>query len=188
MAEIPYDIFLKGEILDLVALNEEIVEQSNWYKWFNDEELMEYSQHHYYPNTKTKQLAFYKSEIENNKSKLQLGIIPKKESKLIGIVSLNGIDFHHRKCEVAGIIGEKEYHNVKFMTEAYRLLLKHAFDELNMYRIYGGTLSKEIALFFCRVFNFKDEGIKRRDVYKNGQYRDVYLIGLLREEYDAGLR
>ena len=31
------DIFIKGEDTDLVVLTSEIVEQTNWYNWFNDE-------------------------------------------------------------------------------------------------------------------------------------------------------
>jgi len=50
MNKINYDIFIKGDLIDLVCLNEEIVEKSNWYNWFNDEENMKYMQKHYYPN------------------------------------------------------------------------------------------------------------------------------------------
>lgn len=31
MNKINYDVFIKGDLIDLVCLNEEIVEKSNWY-------------------------------------------------------------------------------------------------------------------------------------------------------------
>ena len=183
MKKIKYYRFIEGKLVDLVVLNEEIVYKTNWYNWFNDEENMKYMQQHYFPNTKTKQLEFYKNEIENNKSKLQLGIVCKKDNALIGVISLNNIDFLNGRCEISGFVGEKKYQNFKLFTEANTLIIKHAFDNLRMHKIYGGTLIKEVSLMYCRVLGFKEEGIKRSEVYKNGDYIDAYLIGLLREEY-----
>lgn len=33
--EIIFNVFIKGELVDLVVLTEEIVEKTNWYNWFN---------------------------------------------------------------------------------------------------------------------------------------------------------
>ena len=183
MEEIRFDVFLKGKSVDLVSLNEEIVEKTNWYNWFNDEEITMFMQKHYYPNTKSKQLDYYKNEIENSTTKLQLGILHKKDNILIGVISLSDIDFLNRKCEISGLIGEKNYQNMKYIVEACKLIIKHAFDQLNMHKVYGGTIIKELSLMLCRVLGFKEEGLKRSDVYKNGKYNDIYLIGLMKEEY-----
>lgn len=178
-----FDVFIKGELIDLVVLDEEVVERTNWYNWFNDEENMKFMQKHYYPNTRAMQLEFFKNEIENNPNKLQLGIFHKKDKVLIGTVSLSDIDFLNRQCEIAGFIGEKKYQNVRNIIEACKLLIAHAFNILNMHRIYGGTIIKEVEEMFCRILGFTHEGIKRKSVYKNGKYHDAYLIGLLKEEY-----
>ena len=45
--KIEYDVFIKGELVDLVVLTEEIVEKTNWYNWFNDEETTQHMQKHY---------------------------------------------------------------------------------------------------------------------------------------------
>ena len=181
--EIKFDVFIKGELVDLVVLDEEVVEKSNWYNWFNDEENTKNMQKHYFPNTRAMQLDFFKNEIENNTRKLQLGIFHKKDNVLIGTISLNDIDFMNRKCEISGLIGETKYQTVNYFVEACKLLIKHAFEQLNMNKIYGGSLSEEVAQIFTRILNFEEEGIKRKEIYKNGQYNDVYLIGLLREKY-----
>ena len=131
------------------------------------------------------QLDFYKNQIENNKRKLQLGIVHKQDNKLIGMVSLNSIDFLNQKCELSAITGEKKYQSFRYATEACQLIIKHAFDNLNMNKIWGGTLRKEIAEWCCRVLGFKEEGIKRKEVYKNGDFRDTYIYGLLREDFYA---
>ncbi len=178
-----FEVFIKGKLIDLVVLDEETVEKTNWYNWFNDEENMRYMQKHYYPNTRALQLEFFKKEIENNPKKLQVGIYHKKDRVLIGTVSLNNIDFLNRECDIGGLIGEKKYQNFKNFLEACRLLIKHAFDSLNMHRVYGGSIIREVDEMFCRVLRFTHEGIRRKCIYKNGTYYDVYMIGLLKDEY-----
>ena len=179
----PFDIFIKGTNIDLVVLTSEIVEKTNWYKWFNDEESTKYMQQHYYPNSKELQLKYFKEEIEGSDKKLQLGIYHKKEKYLIGTISLNNINFQHRKCEISGFIGEKKYQTLKPFLEANKLLIKHAFEQLNMNRIYGGALNKDVSDFFVRMLNFETEGVLIDDVYKNGHWNNVHLIGLLKKDY-----
>jgi hypothetical protein len=67
-----FDVFIKGENIDLVVLTSEIVEQTNWHKWFNDEENTEYMQQHYFPNSKELQLKYFRDNIEGNDKKIQL--------------------------------------------------------------------------------------------------------------------
>ena len=178
-----FDVFIKGTNIDLVVLTSEIVGQTNWYSWFNDEENTEYMQQHYFPNSKELQLKYFKEEVEGNDKKLQLGIYHKKDKILIGTISLNNIDFQHRKCEISGFIGEKKYQTLKPFLEANKLLIKHAFEQLNMNRIYGGALNKDVSDFFVRMLNFETEGVLIDDVYKNGHWNNVHLIGLLKKDY-----
>ena len=178
-----FDVFIKGKIIDLVVLTSEIIEKTNWHNWFNDEENTEYMQQHYFPNSRELQLNFFKDNIEGNNKKLQLGIYHKKDKLLIGTISLNDINFQHRKCEISGFIGEKKYQTIKPFLESNKLLIKHAFEQLNMNRIYGGALKKDVATFFVKLLNFREEGVLVNDVYKNGHWNNVYLIALLKKDY-----
>ena len=178
-----FDVFIKGTNIDLVVLTSEIVGQTNWYSWFNDEENTEYMQQHYFPNSKELQLKYFRDNIEGNDKKIQLGIYHKKDKLLIGTISLNDINFQHRKCEISGFIGERKYQTLKPFLEANKLLIEHAFEQLNMNRIYGGSLNKDVSRFFVKLLNFKEEGVLINDVYKNGHWNNVHLIGLLKKDY-----
>jgi [ribosomal protein S5]-alanine N-acetyltransferase len=182
---IKFDVFIKGERVDLVVLSEEIVEKTNWYNWFNDEENTKYMQQHYFPNTKTFQLEYFKNEIENSKNKLQLCIYHKNDQIMIGTISLNNINYLHRKCSISGFIGEKKYQSLKPFIEANKLLIKHAFEQLNMNRIYGGSMRKSVTDMFVKLLKFENEGILKEDVFKNNKYYDVYLIGLSKNNYNS---
>jgi len=174
-----YDVFISGEKVDLVVLDQKCVDVSNWYKWFNDEETTFDMQKHYFPNTKAMQLEYFKEHIESDNSKLQLGILEKKDNVLIGIIALGSIDYHNRKCEIGGLIGEKAYRSLAYWLEANKLIINHAFKQLNMLRIYGGTMSYEVMQMYVKALKFSHEGTLISDVFKNGKHNDVYLVGLL---------
>jgi RimJ/RimL family protein N-acetyltransferase len=174
--EIHYDVFIKGNSIDLIGLNEEVVTRTNWYKWFNDEETMQYMQKHYYPSSMSLQKKYLSEEILGNQKRLQLGILHKTDQIVIGIISLENIDQLNRKCELAGLIGEKKYKTISFWMEANRLMIAHAVNTLNMQRIGGGSISKEVATFYQRMLGFELEGVLKQDAYKNGVFFDTHLF------------
>lgn len=176
-----FDVFIKGEGIDLVVLTSEVVEKTNWYKWFNDEETTKNLQKHYFPNSKEIQHKFLNEEINGNSKKLQLGIVQKSNNLFCGVVSLSNINQLNSSCEISMIIGEAKSRKLEYFIEAVKLTCKHAFDNLNMNRVYSGTISKEIDELFCRVLGFKHEGILKQAVFKNGAYHDVYQHALLRK-------
>lgn len=182
------NVFLKGKYLYLKALDESDINNSNWFDWFNDEETTLFMQQHYYPNTKQQQLEFWEKNIKNATDKIQLGICDVKGGPIVGCVSLSCIDYLNRRAEIATIIGEKEYRKIKYFYESNKLILEHGFYSLNLHRIYGGTIVKELAEMMGRFFGFHMEGVAREAVFKNGVYHDAYSIGVLRSEFTAKFR
>jgi [ribosomal protein S5]-alanine N-acetyltransferase len=176
-----FDIFIRGDLVNLVVLTEEIVEKTNWYKWFNDEDNTKYMQKHYFPNTKTMQLEYFKNDIENNTEKMQLGIVHKKDNVMIGTLSLNSIDLLNRTAEISIIIGEKKYRELNYFLQSCKLMIKHGFETIGLNRIYSGTISKDIDNLFCKLLGFRSEGILKKSVYKNGNFSDVFLCAILKE-------
>jgi [ribosomal protein S5]-alanine N-acetyltransferase len=177
------DIFLKGTHIYLKVLTEKDAGESNWYSWFNDEEITKYMQKHYFPNTRAAQVDFWRENIKGSTKKLQLAICKVNSSKILGCISLENIDYLNRKAEISTIIGEKEGRNIIVTIEAYKLIINHAFNTLNLNKIYTGTFSKEFAQLMERIFNFKKDGELRQDVYKDGEYHNVHLHSLLRTEF-----
>ncbi len=179
-----YNIFIEGKEIDLISLNEDLARNSNWHQWFNDEKVTAFMQRHYYPNTASQQVEYFKSSIEGNTARVQCGILHKKDQVLIGSIALNSIDFINRNSELSVLIGERKYHNLSYLVEAHRLMLRHAFDTMNLNRVYGGSAIKEVDSLFCRALGYSREGVLRQHIYKNGGYLDSYLFGILKEDYD----
>ena len=133
--DIKFDVFIKGVLVDLVILTEEIVEKTNWYKWFNDEETTLHMQKHYFPNTIDLQLDFFKS-LKSEKNKIQLGVLPIGESEIKGIASLQNIDYINSNAGLSLMIGDEEFRKLIISQESIQLLLNHAFFTLNLHKIY----------------------------------------------------
>jgi RimJ/RimL family protein N-acetyltransferase len=186
---IPIDnrqVFLKGRNIILKVLTKEDVLHSDWYGWFNDEQLCKTLQKHYFPNTLEAQLLFWEQNV-NAKDKIQLGICKSGDARLLGIISLNNIDFINRKAEISAVIGEQGARNVKLFVESCQLLFNHAFNSLNINRIYGGSISRELVTLMCRTLGCKEEGIGREEIYKEGKYYDSYRYSVLKNEFQFKL-
>ena len=62
-----FEIFLEGEIVNLVILNEKIAQNSDWYSWLNYKKNTELLQQGRFPNSKEKQLEYFKKNIVKKK-------------------------------------------------------------------------------------------------------------------------
>ena len=61
---------------------------------------------------------------------------------------------------------------------------KYAFEELRLNRINGSALSYNApSLHVTQKVGFKQEGIARQAVYKNGEFVDVVQLGILKSDY-----
>ena len=177
------DIFLKGEYVDLKVLTPQDIEESNWYGWFNDADLMSgIASQHMYPNSKEKQ-QLYLELINRSSEWLVLGIVPKSVQHIIGIVSLKNINMLARSASHAQVIGEKKYRTFAISYESNKLIFDHAFQGLGLNRISGGSIDSLQIEFMCRFYGFQKEGVLRKHEFKNGQYVDGYVMGLLKDEY-----
>lgn len=104
----------------------------------------------------------------------------------IGVVSLDPIDWRNRHAEWAFYIGETSYRGRGHGVEAEFLLLKHAFSQLNLERLYCKVLAdQQDVISLHRRFNFRHEGTLRSHVYCEGEYRDLIIMGIMREEFLA---
>lgn len=151
-----------------------------WYKWFNDMEITKYLTHGAFPNTPGIQEEFYKKNIIEKES----AIFAIRASKLIGVSSIRNVNWVSRTGDLAVIIGDKDYHKGNFALQAYYLTIDHAFGAMNLNRLFTATMSEnKPSLALCKRMGFKDMGVARQAVYKNGEYKDCIYADLLGKEW-----
>lgn len=173
-------MFLQDEYLYLRALSRKDVD-GNYGCWFNDPEVTKYNSHGKYIMTSEK-LIKYIENSQNDNSMLVFAIIIKNTDAHVGNISLQNINWIDRRAEIAFILGEKENHGKGVMFRAGQLLIEHAFNELNLHRVYCGTLATNLGMKKLAIkLGMTEEGVRKEVVYKSGRYIDVVEYGLINE-------
>lgn len=122
-------------------------------------------------------------EKVEKKEVFQFIITEKKENRKIGSVYLRDIDLANQKCEFGIFIGEEGFLGKGLGTEAAKLILQFAFNELKMNKVFLRLLAENTRAYksYLKV-GFKEEGISRQDVFIGGLFHDVIFMSILRGE------
>ncbi len=112
------------------------------------------------------------------------GIRTLSDDRLIGFVDLTGFDWLARSAWTAIGIGEREYWGKGLGTEAMRLMLKYAFETLNLNRVNLTVFDyNQRAYRSYRKCGFIEEGRVRQLINRYEQRWDMIYMGILREEW-----
>ena len=126
---------------------------------------------------------WFDSYLTNRNNCVRCSIVD-EEDFILGLVSLTNIDYTNLSCVFHIMIGENNQ-NKGAGTFAVREMLKHAFFNMNMHRVELTVLeTNDRAIHLYEKCGFTKEGTKRRSTYKNGEYVNMHLYSILREEYD----
>lgn len=107
-----------------------------------------------------------------------------EDDTYIGNVYLTDINNVYRKACSHILIGNRAYWNGGYGTEALRLLLDYAFNHKNLNRIEAHVLEDNIgSRKLHEKLGYKQEGVWRESVYKNGRYQNQICYALLKSEY-----
>ncbi|WP_067730783.1 GNAT family N-acetyltransferase [Oceanobacillus damuensis] len=129
-------------------------------------------------------IDFVENVLINSKSSKSYIIVEKENQVSIGVTSLINIDYKNRNAECIIDIGEKKYWGQGYGKEALRMLLNYAFQELNLHRVSLRVFSfNEKAIRLYNKLGFKEEGISRQSLFRNGEWNDIIHMGILKEEY-----
>jgi RimJ/RimL family protein N-acetyltransferase len=107
------------------------------------------------------------------------------EAEAVGLVSLTGIDAVHRRAEFHLLVGRRDLHGRGLGTDATHQMLRHAFLDLNLHRVFLSVLASNAAAI--RVYEkagFRHEGVAREAAYKRGRYEDLTAMAILSHEFD----
>lgn len=134
------------------------------------------------PVSRLQQLTWYENL---NKEQHTIRFIIETENEVaVGSVMLINIDWKNRSAET-GIIIVREYSSKGIGFDAAMTRTKFAFEELNLIRLESNILAHNVvSQRLALKVGYKLEGIRHKAVYKNGQYHDVFVYSILRDEYE----
>lgn len=180
-----YDVFLTGELVDLVVPNERAIRTDRWYAWLNDQALTRNMEQGMFPKTAETQTR-YLAELLASPSRLALMIKPKEEDALVGICSLAKISHVTRQADFAMVVARRtpSFKSSFYGMEAKCLMTEHAFETIGLERInsYQSTALKDWQRWQI-LFGYKMEGIMRKAFRKGYRTYDLMVSGCLFEDY-----
>ena len=174
--------FIEGEIIDLVPSRLEWAEL--YCKWMNNPKVRRYSR-----NIIPKSLDGIKKWFEPSPDRrvrdfIAFTIYHKKDKKPIGMIGLNHINWVNRWANAFISIGETDYWGKNIATEATKLLLQYAFEELNLNKVSGSVAEANIGSWtVAEKVGFKFEGISRDEFYVDGKYLNVKKYYYLKRDW-----
>jgi ribosomal-protein-alanine N-acetyltransferase len=172
--------FLIGETIYLRPL--ELDDLDRCQTWLNDPEVRRFLS----PIRPLDQIAekAFLEELHKKSETIILAIVLKDGDRHIGNTGLHHIDEVNRAAEFGIAIGEKDCWQRGYGTEVTRLVLDYGFNTLNLHRIYlrvHGNNPRGLATY--QKAGFRQEGLMRQALFRDGEYHDVIFMGLLREEF-----
>lgn len=152
-------------------------------EWFNDEVVCAGNGHHRFPYSRQEALR-YIQQAHSSGTELILAIARRRDGRHIGNIALQRIDPVSRCAEFAIVIGDRASWGKGYSKEAAALLLHHAFETLNLRRVYCGTFETNTAMKrLASHLGMRREGRRRQAAFKQNRYLDVIEYGLLRNEF-----
>jgi len=174
--------FIKGNKISLRPLTLDDID-GGYQSWLNDSEVCSANNYHRFPYTR-EMLESFILGLSNDRSTMLLAIECNEKSIHIGNIGLSSIDLVNRTGEYGVLIGNKDYWNKGVALEASMLIIKHAFNELNLNRIWCGTLESNIGMRkLAEKIGMKPEGVRKEAIFKSGRYQDVHNFGLLKTDF-----
>jgi diamine N-acetyltransferase len=102
----------------------------------------------------------------------------------IGNTSLMDIKWVDRNAEIGIFIGDKEYWNRGYGRDTMKLMLRHAFTNLNLHRVFLRVFEHNVrGIRSYEHAGFVHEGRLRQAVFREGRYYDVLLMSVLQIEW-----
>ena len=171
---------IQGKQIYLRAMEPEDMEL--YRDMINDEEISRMVVGWSLPVSKKEQMDWYDRAVSSVDKRLT--VCMKEDDAAVGMVTLTSIDlvnrtaFHgiklHPNCPKGRGVG----------TDAVMTLMGYAFEQLNLNRLEGEWFPYNVAS--KRLYEkcgWQQEGIKRRAVFRDGEYHDLAIAGILREDY-----
>jgi len=106
-------------------------------------------------------------------------------SRVVGTTGIHGIDWRHGHGETGITIGDKSLWRKGIASEAIALRTAFCFRELNLHKIKTRAfMENEASKRALQKAGYRQSGIQREEMYKDGSWHDIWTGEVLREDWE----
>ena len=128
---------------------------------------------------------YEEAEKEKSPNRFSFAVRTRADDRLIGLVRLDRIEWNNGAGWLELGIGAAEDRGHGYGTEVLQLILRYAFDELNLHRLSASTFEYNTgALRFLERAGFAVEVRRRQAIQREGRRWDDLFLGILREDWE----
>lgn len=125
-------------------------------------------------------------DMEESKNLFYFTVRARSDDRLLGFVRLYGIEWSNGTGLIELGIGADEDRLCGYGSEALRLMLRYAFDELNLHRLTAFIAEyNPVALHVFGKAGFIEEVRRRQALNRDGRRWDAIHMGLLRSDWEG---
>jgi RimJ/RimL family protein N-acetyltransferase len=155
-------------------------------RWVNDREVTRYLVLRYAMSQLAEE-SWLRSKVEQPQSfEGVIFAVETKDGRHIGNIELARASPEDRKALLGVMIGENDCWSQGYGTDAISTLLRFAFDEMNLHKVWLTTYDfNERGQACYRKCGFVEEGRLRQARYSDGAFHDELIMSVLRDEFYA---
>jgi len=151
-------------------------------EWINNNQINETLMYDC-PLSLSETKEWYKKTLFD-RNRWDFSIIEKKKNELVGIAGLIKLNYKHRNAQFYITLGEKSEWGKGYAKEALEKVLRFAFLELGLEKVYLYTLSNnEKARKLFEKTGFKQEALMKKHYFIHGKYHDLYQHAIMMHEF-----
>ena len=152
-------------------------------RWYSDEEIWRLTSWAAEP-MRPEAVERLFEEREKSSMEDSFAIHREGEEEPIGVIGLMNISKAHASADLSVIIGDEEERDKGLGTEAIRVILSYAFEDLGLERVNLSVFEyNEPAISSYEKIGFKKEGRISRAVRRDGAFRDAITMRILASEW-----
>jgi len=156
-------------------------------KWRNDPDVSKYLGGNVFFVSSERERKSIENKILDDSKNIYLSICDISTNQLIGYTSINNLDLRNRKAEWGGtLIGDKQFLGKGLGKEASALMLRFLFDQYPIHKCYAYCLEEHpVTQKLFNSLGFKKDGTLRDDIFKHGEFKNILLFSIIRDEING---
>ena len=120
-----------------------------------------------------------------SESKSDVFWVIETDGRTVGVIGIHAIDWVSARASTGIAIGDKSYWRRGIATESMALRTRFAFRELNLHKLWSSAfMENEGSKRALMKSGYRQVGIFREHMFREGRYRDMWVGEVLREEWE----
>ena len=176
-------MILEGEKVRLRPLDERDLDHVM--EWVNDQEVTRTLLMGRYPVTRQMEKEWLEGRLKGSEKEVSF-VIETLAGSYLGGIGFFRIQAVERHAELGLVIGRKSEWGKGYAREAMSLLMDYGFTQLNFNMIYLAVVPHNTRAHKIYLdLGFKEEGLLRQRIYRDGVYQDLISMSILRQEWES---